>query len=283
MATIFSETLKRLRREAGFPTAYRFYHNNGGAMGLKLSYRKYLAMEQGKILPVFERLCSLISGLKVLRLSETGNELVLSWLKTMAGEEAYESLLAPILSVKQGTGSFSTMQKAVKHALSGKKYHLSVAQFNVISETRDNYLCFTALVNDDSRWSPEELSKFMELTPAVAAKAMEALAKVKILKKHSGGRYSCPLCGKMIEYPHVDMLGPDKFRKLSEYLGELTEKGRTVWARIGTVRADYDALGDFLQLMQLNISTADSYAITRRTGRSGLFAIKGSVVKIRDF
>ena len=30
MATIFSETLTRLRREAGFATAYRFFHDNGG-------------------------------------------------------------------------------------------------------------------------------------------------------------------------------------------------------------------------------------------------------------
>lgn len=37
MGTLFSDTLKRLRKESGFSTAYRFYHDNGGAPGQELS------------------------------------------------------------------------------------------------------------------------------------------------------------------------------------------------------------------------------------------------------
>ena len=67
MATLFSETLTRLRREAGFPTAYRFFHDNCGAKVLGMGYRKYLLMEQGKILPLFKHLRAFVAGLRINR------------------------------------------------------------------------------------------------------------------------------------------------------------------------------------------------------------------------
>lgn len=56
MATIFSEMLVKLRKAAGFSTAYRFYHDSGGAGMLKISYRKYLLLEQGQSLPSADKL-----------------------------------------------------------------------------------------------------------------------------------------------------------------------------------------------------------------------------------
>lgn len=283
MGTIFSETLIKLRNEAGFLTAYRFYHDSGGVQALKITYRNYLAIEQGKILPVFKRLVSLLSGLRVLNRSQAGNELVAAWLRTMAGDENYEKLLAPILNLKQGPVLTSPMHKAMKQTLAGNKYHLSVEQFNVIVANRDNYLCFLALANDESKWATKDLAKLMKLKPGAAVKALDALAGVKILKKSRDGRYKSPLCGKMVEFPHVSQLHPARFGKLLEYLTELSGTGKLEWERFGTLRADSDALRDFLQLMQLNLSTAQSYAITKRTKKSALFAIRGSVTKLRDF
>lgn len=283
MGTIFSETLTKLRNEAGFRTAYSFYHDSGGAQALKITYRNYLAIEQGKILPVFKRLVSLLSGLRVLNRSQAGNELVAAWLRTMAGDENYEKLLAPILNLKQGPVFTSPMHKAMKQTLAGNKYYLSVEQFNVIVANRDNYLCFLALANDESKWATKDLAKLMKLKPGAAVKALDALAGVKILKKSRDGRYKSPLCGKMVEFPHVSQLHPARFGKLLEYLTELSETGKLEWERFGTLRADSDALRDFLQLMHLNLSTAQSYAITKRTKKSALFAIRGSVTKLRDF
>ena len=49
--TLFSEMLKKYRREAGFISAYSYYHDNGGKTVFRFSYRMYLLIEQGKILP----------------------------------------------------------------------------------------------------------------------------------------------------------------------------------------------------------------------------------------
>jgi hypothetical protein len=96
MATIFSETLTRLRKGAGFPTAYRFYHDNGGAPFFKVSYRNYLMMEQGRNLPVLGRLAKIILGLRIPERTPESRELTMAWLKTMAGGEAYADMLEPL-------------------------------------------------------------------------------------------------------------------------------------------------------------------------------------------
>ena len=98
MATIFSETLVKLRKAAGFPTAYRFYHDNGGAAALKVTYRNYLMMEQGHSLPVAVRLERLLIGLRLLRATPESRELTLAWLKTMLGEELNSRLIEPLLA-----------------------------------------------------------------------------------------------------------------------------------------------------------------------------------------
>ena len=283
MGTVFSETLTKLRREAGFRTPYRFYQDSGGAPALKISYGKYLALEQGITLPLFKRLIRLIYCLRLIERSPAANELVTAWLRTLAGEEDYGNLLEPIISPRKGPVSLSPMHKAMRRSLAGRKHYLSIAQYDAIVENRDNYLCYLALVNDEGKWSPAELSKFLKLTPGAAVKALEALARVKILKKDSAGRYKCPLCGKMIEYPHYIILGPAKFGKLLEYFKELSAGGKLEWERFGAFRADAETLRDFLQIMQLNVSTAQSYAVTGKTAKSALFAIKGTVVRLRDF
>ncbi|MDP2865300.1 MAG: hypothetical protein Q8O90_03560 [Elusimicrobiota bacterium] len=75
MGTAFSETLTRLRMAGGFPTAYRFYHDNGGAPVLKLSYRKSLLIEQGKNLPGAERLPKLLVALRLPQNTPAAREL----------------------------------------------------------------------------------------------------------------------------------------------------------------------------------------------------------------
>ena len=283
MGTIFSETLTKLRLEAGFRTAYQFYHGNGGAHVLKVSYRRYLAFEQGMRFPLFKRLGGLLFGLRAPKRSQAGKELVISWLKTMAGDVDYTRLLGNLIDPKNGFLPFSPESAAISQALSGQKYSISAEQFNAIAGNRDNYLCYLALVNDEGKWSPAELAKFLKLTPAAAAKAMEALAKVKILKKDRAGRYKCPLCGKLIEYPHYNALNPAKRGKLHKYLEELSAAGILEWERLGTLRADADTMREFMQIMQLNISTAQTYAVTKKTDKSALFSIRGSVTRLRDF
>ncbi len=168
MATPFSEALTRLRKEAGFRTAYRFYHDNGGTQVLKLTYRKYLLMEQGKLLPNFNRLKVLFYPLRILDRTSAASELTLAWLRTMAGEEDYRDVIMPLFS--QGRpAEHSPMHKAMKRVLSDRKVHISPAQLAAVYSDLGTYKCFLALSNDSGRYTPGELGKAVGLTAGAAA------------------------------------------------------------------------------------------------------------------
>ena len=283
MGTIFSETLTKLRKEAGFPTAYRFYHDNGGAPVLKISYRKYLAIEQGKNLPVFGRLTGLLFGLRVVPKSAAADELVTAWLKTMAGEETFKDVLEPMLAVRHEPAVMSPMHKAMKKALAGKKYYITPKQLAVISESRDNYLCFLAMSNDTGTWSAGKFASAAGLTEKAAEKAVRSLAAVKILKKAKNGQHKCPLAAEMVEYPHLTASVQEMIRKLLKYQEELIAAGSNAWMRRGIIRADADALCGFFPIMGMSLSTAHSYAVTERTAKSAIYSVEARIVKLRDF
>lgn len=283
MGTIFSQTLKKFRQEAGFPTAYRFYHDNGGAPVLKISYRKYLAIEQGANLPVFSRLRGLIFGLRLVPKSSDANTLVAAWLKTMAGEEAYKDVLEPMLAVKNEPAVMPPMHKAMKKALAGKKRYITPGQLAAISGSQDTYLCFLALSNDTGAWTAEKLAAAVGLSPAAAQKALGALAKAKILKRTRDAQYKCQLAEEMVEYPHLTASVEVMTRKLLKYQEELIGAGANAWLRRGIIRADADTLCGFFPIMGMSLSTAHSYAVTEKTPKSALYAVEGRIVKLRDF
>lgn len=283
MATVFSETLTRLRKSAGFATAYRFYHDNGGKPVLELSYRKYLLMEQGKLLPVFARLYRLIFCLRAIYRGPQANELVLAWLKTMAGKENFDALIEPIVYAPAETKGLSPLHKAVDRALSDRKVFITPKQFSVIVANRGNYLCYVALSSDSGRWRPESLALKLKLPVKAMKKAMEALVETKILKRVRNGEYYCPFASEMAETPPVNMLHNSVLEKYKKCRDEVIASGKLEWGRVGILRADAQAFRNFYQMLSLNLSTAATYAITKKTEKSALFAVVGNIIRIRDF
>lgn len=283
MTTIFSETLKRLRKEAGFPTAYRFYHGNGGAPAIKMTYRRYLSAEQGESLPSFAKLHPIITALRIPYNCREANELLSAWLRTMAGDEDYGRLLAPMLAEKPSGAKRTPLHGAMERELAKSRYHISPAQLAVIADNRDNYVCFLALSNDTGAWTARDLAPFVKLGEAACGRALEALAKRKLLTPGKNRTYRCPLAGKMLEYPPREDKLDVHLGKLIEYQMELIENGTNTWARRGIIRADAHSLCSYFPLLNINISAAFSYAINEKTNHSALYAVESRVVKLRDF
>jgi hypothetical protein len=283
MSTIFSETLTRFRKEAGFSTAYRFYHGNGGQPVLKLSYRKYLLMEQGKLLPLFQRLHRIISTLRCVANSAPATELVVAWLKTMAGDEAFRDILEPLLPAQTEIRGLSPLHKSVRRLLTDKKIFITQQQFSVICANADNYLCYIAMSEDSGEWEAGVLAQKLKLKKNTIAKSLKELAAAKILKEPRKGFYTCPFAAHMVEVPQLDMLNSAIAAKYCKFRNALIASGSPVFTRIGVIRADAQQLQSFYPMLTLNLSTAATYAITERTDKSAIFAVIGKIVKIRDF
>lgn len=282
MATLFSDTLVKLRKAAGFPTAYRFFHDNGGDKVLGMCYRKYLMMEQGRILPLFKHMRAFIFGLRFVPNCSEARELATAWLRTMAGDEAFEDILRPLLAAPPAGPELSPMDKAMKATLAGSKFYVNPAQMQVVIETSVNFRCYLALTNDAGTWTPEALAKQLGLGVAAVKKALVELAAAGILKK-AGGGYKCPYADVPIDFPHMDSGFREAYRKINKYQEEMVSSGQKVWFRRSFIRADADALANFYQVLATGVDSGAAYGVTKKSSRSGIFAIESSVVKLVDF
>jgi len=284
MATAFSETLCRIREEEGFPTAYRFFHGNGGVEALGFTYRQYLRMEQGKNLPSCEKLHKLILALRTTTHSTAANELAAAWLRTTTGEEVYNSVFGPLIQTKKLKTDTPPMHSAMKSALKSKKHYITPGQFRVILADPATFLCFTAMQNDTGLWPVDQVAQTLRLTQEAAHNALKRLAQARLLRRVREGVYKCPLVSMMIEYPRLDGIEPALREKLFKYQRDLMRSGSTVCQSTGIIRANaHQFRQHYVPLLALTVSTAETYNATKKSEDSALFYIEGRVVKLRDF
>ena len=281
MATIFSEMLKKFRREAGFPSAYRFYYDNGGKAVFRFSYRMYLLIEQGKMLPSHKTIPVFLHNLRLLYGTHSAIILTRAWIRLRFGEDIFKQLLEPLLKDLPPLSVSSPLHRVIQKQLAGEKYYVSHEQLEILAKNKDHYLCWLALSNDTGKWTAAQLGKKISIGTAAAARALKDLAKVKLIKELSPGTYRCHLAGAMLELPRPNV--SKTARKLRQMRETLISEGEELYSRRGTLRADTDEFMNFLPLMALNLSAAHAYGITKGTGKSAIFGVELRAVKIRDF
>ena len=283
MGTLFSDTLVRLRKEAGFPTAYRFYYDCGGAPALKVSYRKYLLMEQGKILPVIGRLQKLSQYLRILPGAPSANELAVAWLKTMAGEEVYSDVFEPLISYRPGEGALPPADKALRRALAEKKYTMTPGQFAATLSSFETYKCSMAMESDTGVWSAADIAKALRLKPSAALRSLRELVKAGLAKEVKKGSFRSLVAGRMVQCPDLAGIDPGLRLKQKDYFKRLETDGSLEYASTGVLRADGLALRSYFPLMCANVEASGAYAITGKTERSAFYYVVGKVVRLWDF
>lgn len=283
MATVFSETLTRLRAEAGFPTAYRYFHDNGGAKFFNVSYRNYLMMEQGRNLPAPARLPRLILGLRLPQGTPAARELVKAWLRAMAGDEVYADLLEPMFAAAAAAPDSSPAEQALQRSLLDRKYHMSEEQLLATLSSYETYKCAFTLENDAGVWTAEALSKGLGISKAQAAGALKGFLKAGLVTASGKGGYKSKFAGQLIEYPSTAALRPDVRERMRDYLGRLEREGVSVFGNIGMFRADENALRGYFPMLKAAVDASHAYSTARKTGKSAAFFVSARVRKLWDF
>ncbi|HAH31325.1 MAG TPA: hypothetical protein DCL44_03310 [Elusimicrobia bacterium] len=281
METIFSEALIDFRKAAGFPTAYRFYHDNGGKPVLTFSYRKYLLFEQGEALPSPEELRRISLALRFISKSPAAGKLAATWLKTMAGEEPYSFVFEPFISVKTETPGLSPMHKVMDKLM--KRLPITVEQAVVILSSYGHYLSYIVLVNGSEAWSCEALSKTAGLKKPAAAKILADFAKAGLVKRIRNDSFKSFGENAILEFPRAEIMPHGLNDKLRGYQAEMIASGAITWRRMTVLRADAVELAAFYQLISLTMSSVSAYETCEKTRNSAMFGIESRVVKLFDF
>ena len=283
MATIFSETLTRLRKGAGFPTAYRFYHDNGGAPFFKVSYRNYLMMEQGRNLPVLGRLARIIMGMRVPERTPEARELTLAWLRTMAGEAAYADMLEPLLAQGAPAKTTSPAEEALRRTLAEKKFHITADQILASVASFETYKCFFVMEADSGVWTAEAMAKALGVKKAEADKALKSFLKVGLVKAEGKGGYRSRMVGQLVEYPAGPAFPQGVLAKIRGYYKRLEDESPLEFGTSGMVRADADALRGFFPMLKSSVEASYAFNTTVKTKKSAGFFVVGRVHRLWNF
>lgn len=281
MKTIFSEELSKARKEGGFPTAYRFYHDNGGKPVLTFSYRKYLLFEQGEALPSPEVLRRMIVALKFIPQSPQAGRLAAAWLKTMTGEEAYSFIFEPFISIKAETPGLSPVHKAMAKFI--KKRPITVTQAGIILSSCEHYRAFLLLVHDSGDWSSAGLAQKMGIKQPLASKVLADLVKAGIVKRIKSDLFRSLGENIILEFPRAEIMPTGLNDRMRKYQAEMLASGALAWRRMNVLRADAVELAAFYPVLSLSMSAASGYEVEEKTKNSALFAIESRVVKLFGF
>ncbi|HNW42884.1 MAG TPA: hypothetical protein PKI19_00155 [Elusimicrobiales bacterium] len=283
MKTVFSEMLGQLRTQAGFETAYKFYHKNGGQGVLKMSYRNYLNLEQGRSLPPLERLGTLTWALRIHHGSAEANALVSAWLRSMAGEDNFRDYLAPLLAPKPAEPPLSPASQALKKFVDAGTGPLSLEQVRAIHLSENHCLCATAMNCERGALSIRELAERLELPEATAAKVMRDLAGAKLVKEVKKDVYRNSAGMSCKRAPGGNIIPEDIKQKIRGTWRKLEAAGKVVYPYRVIMRADEKDSAGLFNMMDTHMAAVQAYAVDKGSASTALFMVEARITRLRKF
>lgn len=275
----FAANLIRARAAAGFDTAYKFYHRNGGRRHFAFTFVHYMRIEKGQSVPKPEWLERILLALRLLPTQAEARDLLMSYLRaSLGGGRCAEYVLAPLFSSQTQAAAGPDAMTWMK---ANTSVHLSPEEFSAMAASETAYWCAEALCSDGGTWTPEELAKKLGLDGKAAAKALESLKKSGLLLKTGAGKYKCRHQGKFFTYPgRLEGMGP-QLEAVNGYLEKAG--GPDYFERLELVRAEEGAMSNYrLQLAQV-MDGANAYAAHSAGQNTGFYLIKLRMKKVKVF
>ncbi|MCX5786428.1 MAG: winged helix-turn-helix domain-containing protein [Elusimicrobia bacterium] len=274
----FSSNLIKARATAGFDTAYKFYHRNGGRGHFPFTFVHYTRIEKGVSMPAPAALEYIFLALRLLPSQDAARQLLLSYLKDYLGRGA-DYILAPLMSAG-GQPAADPLQWMKTHG----SEHITPEEFKVMASDATTYWCAEALCNDARNWTPQALAAELGLKPEPVRKALEKLKKAGLAVYAGAGKFKCRHTGKFFTWPgrltgmnaHLDAI-----KSYWDRAGK--EGGRELFERLELIRAEEGAVFNYrLQLAQ-TLDNANGYSTHNKGDNTGFFLIETRIKKLKDF
>ncbi|MBI2069380.1 MAG: hypothetical protein HYT79_02160 [Elusimicrobia bacterium] len=284
----FGEVLARLRKAAGFKTAAGFYRSNGGYEIFGFTYNEYLNFETEKSLPR-PRTLLMLARMLFLRSDQNAlGEFTLAYISSAWGRDAFQYLLAPLLTTSGTSRQRHPLQAAMQRAVEPKRYNLSQRQAKIIKATPANHWVFEIFSNDKNSWSVPALAKLLGFASKKIQKALDALTEAGLVRRHKTGDYYSPHAGRFFIYPQsygAEFGEQPKYAPAVKFYDEMArkKKGGTLFRRLAAFRASQAELTQYLPYLAQMVWGSEIYSTLDKKSDSGLFTVEATVKKIFDF
>ena len=277
----FAKNLVIARSAAGYETAYKFYHRNGGRKHFPFTFVHYTRIEKGRSLPRPGWIEPIFVALRLLPAQAQARTLLRSFVSgLLGGEKNAAYILAPLLPGAEPQDAKFDPMLLLKAAHS---VHLSPEEFAVMTGSEAAYWCAEALFNEAGAFTARELAEKTGLPCGAAAAALKALEKAKLAVR-TGAKYRCRYEGKFFMYPgRLAGMGTllDKARAYWEKAAR--REGRAVFERLGLVRTTESAISGYRLDLAQTVDAANACIVNRSGPDTGFFLIEARIRKIKKF
>lgn len=277
----FSACLARRRLEAGYRSAYRFYHGNGGRRHFPFTYVHYMRIERGLKLPRPEWMDRFLSALRLTPGEAGCRELYLAYLKDMLKTpESFELILSPLLC-RHAEPSSPPGADAMRWMKAEHSFHLTPEQFAVLASDEATYWCSEALFNDRGSAAAEEIAAAFDLPVKNVRAGLKKLKGAGMARESSPGRFKSRWEGKFYTFPGR-VAGMEPALKAIEGFWEnmYKKRGASVGERVELVRAEGGSVRNYLAVLSSALDSANSYATQTKGDNTGLYQIEARIRRL---
>ncbi|MBI5200699.1 MAG: hypothetical protein HY925_03850 [Elusimicrobia bacterium] len=273
----FGETLSRIRRQRGFPSARSFYKGRDGRRTLGLSYPNYLNLERGKSLPQISRVERILSALGLEEHAAEARELVRAYFDDLGVSPKLLQLAGAAAPPEEAKASLA--EEAAGLAIQRRRYQLAMGCWQVLARDSTAHALFRVLLATDGWLSVEHLARMTKLPASVAERALAALESVD-LAEVSQGRARSPHVGRVIEsLPNIPATAAVKAalrRDLDKRVAESAPAG----IYDNSLRLTKPALGRYLRQLEQAVALASFYEEPEPKPESAVFLVHARVHKL---
>ncbi|MBI5597614.1 MAG: hypothetical protein HY928_16110 [Elusimicrobia bacterium] len=285
----FGRALERLRRNAGFTSAYQFYHKNGGRKHFPFTYMHYLRLERKGHLPRPQWLARIMLSLRLETGQEASRELFDAYLRDMlVTDEAYELVAGTLLRAAAPAGTAAVAPSATEIALTWLRahhtVHLTPEQFRGLAAAPAVYWCHELLANDSGAWTGFSAAQRLGLSPKAAAAAFGRLKELGLARETSPGRFKAREAGKVYTWPgRLTGMGRELDAVLGYWQAFYEKNGSAIFDRVELVRAEAADVRAYLPNLFTPVEEAAGLARHDPGKDTGLYAVETRVRRLLKF
>lgn len=278
----FSETLRRLRRDAGFASSRAFYRGRGGERAFGCTYKAYLNVEAGRSIPQSALALKILEALDAARDPKRLRDFVSSYLRSVLGRADLADFLARAAGAGEAAEPQSLLQKATETSFSTRAKPLTHEQAELLYRDAPAYWCFALLSNDLGHWDAAEVARRLGYPLKRVRSAMKALVEAALLSEDRGGRFFCPDCGKVFLYPREKFFMPRTLASLKGHWDTMAKsRGKTLFDRAVVLRASEGRLREYFPALAQKVYNAHLFCTDRAGRDTGIFVAEASVRRLR--
>lgn len=277
----FGKTLERLRTQAGFATAYAYYHRNGGRRVFPFSFSYYRKIERGLSLPKAAWLPVLVHNLRLLTSTEGARALTKALLSDLVGDEAvFRDYVEPLFIPAH---SSPPDHKAVRRFLTAGATQLTVEQCRTIYADAAAYWAFYCLSERRGPMTVPELSAATG-QPAVALRAAAVrLVKARLLKSARKDSFMCPFAGSHTITPYGYPGWEQDNRRRLEFAVGVPGGGVSFFDMHGVARADGMSQSEMALILSEALEKCAAFSQPDDSQPTPMIHVRASVTRLFDY